>query len=60
MNKKSCKCKCSKSSRKDRIKDIYSGKTGEILDSSGYSWKDVKWDDGTVERNVASGKLKPE
>lgn len=39
-----------------KVVDWTTGKKGEIVDD-GYSWADVKWEDGTVEKSVAKWKL---
>jgi len=34
-----------KNNGKGKVKDWTTGKTGKELESSGHSWKDVKWDE---------------
>ena len=40
-----------------RVRNLITGKEGVLLPSSGWSWKDVKWDDGVVEDNIAGWML---
>lgn len=40
-----------------KVRDIMTGKEGTLLPSSGWSWKDIVWDDGTKSENVAGWQL---
>lgn len=40
-----------------KIKSIIDGKEGILLSSSGWNWKDIQWEDGTIESDVAGWTL---
>ena len=40
-----------------KVRNLITGKEGILLPSSGWSWKDVKYSDGTIEESVAGWML---